>query len=130
MKFLIDECLSPTLAELARERGHLESTHVTWLGLGGTKDWTIARHAVDGGFVFVTNNRLDFLKLYKREELHGGLICLNAPHLTMDGAQQRRLFALALSRLPAAEPYNEVLEITIDQTGAVIVDRYPHPDSC
>ena len=33
MKFLIDECLSPSLAAIARERGYPQSTHVTWLGL-------------------------------------------------------------------------------------------------
>ncbi len=29
MKFLVDECLSPELVEIARLYGHLESTHVT-----------------------------------------------------------------------------------------------------
>ncbi|MER8605883.1 DUF5615 family PIN-like protein [Mesorhizobium sp. M1233] len=38
MKFLIDECLSPELAKLARERGFPESSHVRWLGLVGAKD--------------------------------------------------------------------------------------------
>ena len=33
VKFLIDECLSPRLATIARERGCPQSTHVTWLGL-------------------------------------------------------------------------------------------------
>lgn len=129
MKFLIDECLSPNLAELARELGHSGSTHVTWLGLGSAKDWTIARRAVDEGFVFVTNNRVDFLKLYKREELHGGLVCLNAAYKAMDGEQQRRLFTLALARLGRQEPYNDVLEITLAEDGTVAVDRYPHPEA-
>jgi hypothetical protein len=31
-KFLIDECLSPDLAALARERGFSESSHVTVVG--------------------------------------------------------------------------------------------------
>ena len=67
MKFLIDECLSPELATLARERGFGGSTHVTWLGLGGRPDWDIARRAVDDGYIFVTNNKRDFLALYQRE---------------------------------------------------------------
>ena len=127
MRFLIDECLSPDLAELARERGFPGSTHVTWLGLRGAKDWTVARRAVDEGFVFVTNNRVDFLKLYAREELHGGLVCLNAAHKTMDGMQQLRLFTLALARLGGPAPYNDVLEITLARGGGVSVERYPHP---
>lgn len=38
LKFLIDECLSSSLAIIARERGFAESTHVSWLvsGPGGT----------------------------------------------------------------------------------------------
>ena len=38
MKFLIDECLSPDLAKLARDSGYPESNHVRWLGLAGAKD--------------------------------------------------------------------------------------------
>jgi hypothetical protein len=40
-KFLIGECLSPDLAALARERGFFESSHVTWLGKAGWKDWEL-----------------------------------------------------------------------------------------
>ncbi len=38
MKFLIDECLSPKLAELARRKGYGESAHIVWLGRAGAKD--------------------------------------------------------------------------------------------
>jgi len=37
MKFLIDECLSLKLADLAVERGYVESSHVVRLGKSG---WT------------------------------------------------------------------------------------------
>ena len=43
LKFLIDECLSPGLAVMARESGFLESTHVTWLGLRSRQDWALVR---------------------------------------------------------------------------------------
>ncbi len=36
MKFLIDECLSPDLAEVARGRGFVESSHVVWMGKAGS----------------------------------------------------------------------------------------------
>lgn len=77
MKFLIDECLSPELVTIARQRGHLETTHVTWLGMRSRKDWSIARRAIDDGYVLVTNNTTDFTSLLDREELHPGLVCLN-----------------------------------------------------
>lgn len=127
MKFLIDECLSPELASLAREHGHPGSTHVTWIGMTSAKDWTIARHAVDDGYVFVTNNAADFTALYGREELHVGLVCLNAAAGTNSLGLQHRLFLLAMAELGGAEPYNEVLEITATAAGDVEVNRYGLP---
>ena len=68
MKFLIDECLSPTLATIARKRGFPQSTHVSWLGLSSriaeieiqilqidarrveeAKDWLLVRRAIRTG---------------------------------------------------------------------------------
>ena len=82
MKFLIDECLSPDLAKLARESGYPESSHVRWLGLAGAKDHVVTRRAVDDGYVLVTHNTTDFRGLYGREDLHVGLVTFNtAPGL-------------------------------------------------
>jgi len=127
VKFLIDECLSPELAELARARGFTESMHVTRLGLTSAKDWTITRRAVDDGFILMTNNTADFTALYGREELHVGLVCLNAAPGTMSLDLQKRLFLLALAELEETEPYNEVLEITASAKGEITVDRYDLP---
>lgn len=127
MKFLVDECLSPQLATLARGRGYPESTHVTWLGLTAAKDWTIARRAIDEGFVLVTNNACDFTVLYGREALHVGLVCLAAAPRTMRLDLQQHLFLLALAELVGAEPYNEVLEITASAAGEVEISRYGLP---
>jgi predicted nuclease of predicted toxin-antitoxin system len=127
VKFLIDECLSPELAELARARGFTESMHVTRLGLTSAKDWTITRRAVDDGFILMTNNTADFTALYGREELHVGLVCLNAAPGTMSLDLQKRLFLLALAELEEIEPYNEVLEITASAKGEITVDRYDLP---
>jgi predicted nuclease of predicted toxin-antitoxin system len=69
VKFLIDECLSPELAQLARKRGYGESTHVTWLGLRWRNDWSIVRRAVDDGYVLVTNDSVDFTSLIGRESV-------------------------------------------------------------
>ena len=73
MKFLIDECLSPTLAKIARTRGFPESTHVAWIGLRSRQDWVLVHRAIDDGYVLVTNDRADFTSLMDvfafREEL-------------------------------------------------------------
>jgi len=127
MKFLIDECLSPTLVRLAHERGYGESTHVAWLGLRSRKDWSIVRRAVDAGYVLVTNNTTDFTTLVSRETVHPGLVCLNVAPRLMSINVQRLLFALALDHLGEAEPINEVLQITLLEDRSVRIDRYDLP---
>jgi predicted nuclease of predicted toxin-antitoxin system len=59
-KFLIDECLTPDLATLARERGFFESAQVTWLGKAGWKDWELKRFILEQDWTFVTRNSADF----------------------------------------------------------------------
>jgi len=127
VKFLIDECLSPELVRIARERGYGESTHVTWLGLRSRKDWSIVRRAVDDGYVLVTNNTTDFTPLLSREGVHAGLVCLNVAPGLMSLDVQKRLFTLALDRLGDAEPINELLEVTLLEDRLVRIDRYNVP---
>jgi predicted nuclease of predicted toxin-antitoxin system len=129
VKFLVDECLSPLLVALAHKRGHLESTHVTWLGLRSRNDWSIVRRAVDDGYVLVTNNTTDFTSLLDRQDLHAGLACLNVAPGLMTLDVQRRLFALALDRLGDAEPINEILEVTLREDRSVAVERYDLPSA-
>jgi predicted nuclease of predicted toxin-antitoxin system len=59
-KLLIDECLSPSLVQMAHAAGHLESTCVcdrSWLGV---KDWVLIEKVVDEDFTLVTYNSKDF----------------------------------------------------------------------
>ena len=104
MKFLIDECLSPKLATIARTRGFPESTHVTWLGLRSRQDWALVRRAIDDGYVLVTNDRADFTSLMEREPVHSGLVCVNMAHGLMSLAvQQGTSYAFCHSRPRATE---------------------------
>jgi predicted nuclease of predicted toxin-antitoxin system len=127
VKFLVDECLSPELVAIARERGYGESTHVTWLGLRSRKDWWIVRRAVDDGYVLVTNNTTHFMVLLGREDVHAGLVCLNVAPGLMSLDVQRRLFALALDELDDLEPINQVLEITLMENRSVRIARFEFP---
>ena len=124
MKFLIDECLSPSLAAIARERGFPESTHVTWLGLGSRQDWALVRRAVDDGYALVTHNRTDFTSLMEREPLHPGLVCLNVAHGLMRLGVQQELFEHALTHIDDVGLEGHVLEITLAADRTVRVDRY------
>ncbi len=127
MKFLIDECLSPDLVAIARDRGFSLSTHVTWLGLRSKKDWTIVRRAVEDGYVLVTNNTTDFTSLVGREDVHAGLVCLNVAPGLMSLQVQRVLFELALDQLAGDEPVNDVIEITLTTDRKVRINRYAWP---
>ena len=80
MRFLIDECLSPTLVGVAHEAG-FEAYHVAHHGWAGLKDPQLFQRILAENFVFVTNNRDDFRALVGDVELHPGLVVIleNAP---------------------------------------------------
>ena len=125
MKFLIDECLSPSLAAIARNRGYPLSTHVTWLGLRAREDWALVRRALAGGYVLVTNDRTDFTTLLEREAHHPGLVCITVAHGLMSLDVQTRLFEHALVRLEGQDIGGRVLEISLRADRTVRFDLYP-----
>ena len=136
MKFLIDECLSPKLTELARQRGHGESSHVVWLGRSGAKDWDLIPLIIEDDWTFVTRNSVDFRGAasrpgekgqYARVDLHAGLVCLNGPE-GMTRALQLELFEQALLELDAdPDLVNQVLEVTLEDDDHLRVIRYALP---
>jgi predicted nuclease of predicted toxin-antitoxin system len=77
MRFLIDECLHESLVGVAHDAG-FEATHVNHLGLSGKPDWARAERISNDEFTFVTNNRVDFIRLFSKMELHAGLIVLRS----------------------------------------------------
>ncbi|HMG51350.1 MAG TPA: DUF5615 family PIN-like protein [Inquilinus sp.] len=74
MRLLIDENLSPDLAELARQRG-LHSQHVNEVGLNGAGDPILMKQILQDDWILVTNNGQEFLARYQsKAPLHAGLI--------------------------------------------------------
>jgi len=111
MRFLIDECLSPSLVLVAHDAGY-EAQHVTYVGKSGWTDWNVADYARAGDFVLVTNNRSDFLRLYAVQPIHAGLVIL-IPSINRE--DQAYLFRRALVKLAElGEPINRVLEVDRD----------------
>lgn len=111
MRFLIDECLSIDLVLIANQAGH-EAQHVARVGKAGWKDWNVARHAAEGGFVLVTNNAGDFRRLYAAQPLHAGLVIIIP---SVNRVEQQRLFLGVLDELAGfGEPVNRVLEVNIE----------------
>ena len=107
MKLLIDECLHTSLVELAHAAGH-PADHVNYLGLGGYKDWQLMAIIREQEYTFVTNNRVDFLRLHGNEPLHAGVIVI-VPNLPPDG--QKMLFNAALKHIGTRDATNTVVEV-------------------
>jgi predicted nuclease of predicted toxin-antitoxin system len=139
MKLLVDECLSPELTKMARDRGHGESSHVIWLGKGGIKDWDLMSVVLDEDWTLVTKNSYDFRGPaetpgskgeFKKVRLHAGLICLNGPP-GMDLQMQLDLFAEILNEIERdGDLVNEVLEATLAEPDSeeIVIERYPLPE--
>lgn len=125
MKFLIDECLSPSLARIARERGFPESTHATWIGLRSRQDWAVVRRAVADGYVVVTQDTADFSALLERETVHPGLLCMTVAHGLMSLDVQQALFAYALARIADADLTDRVVEVALLADRTVRLDTRP-----
>ena len=70
-------------------------------------------------FTFVTNNRVDFIQLFGRMELHAGLIVI-VPNLTP--ALQRGLFQAAIQYLSGKSLINSVIEVTSDGKTATCIE--------
>ena len=106
---------------MAQVRGHSEASHVTWIGKAGKKDWQLRPVIIDGDWIFVTKNSVDFRGpsdapgtkgQYSDIAIHAGLICLNGP-VGMDLELQREMFAVALDELDRdSDMINQVLEIS------------------
>lgn len=79
---------------------------------------------LEHGYTFVTNNRSDFLTLYRRALLHSGLIII-VPNVKP--ILQRELFQAALDYIGQRDLVNAVVEV--DYQGSQIrCCRYPFPD--
>ena len=109
MRFLIDECLHESLVGVAHGAG-FEATHVNHLGLSGKPDWELADRIVKDEFTFVTNNRVDFIRLFSNMELHPGLIVI-VPNVIP--SLQQALFEAAIRYIAGRELVNIVVEVTV-----------------
>lgn len=106
-KLLIDECLHTSLLDLAHAAGHA-AEHVNYLGVGSSKDWELMKLILEADYTFVTNNRTDFLALYRRAPLHAGLIII-VPNVKP--TLQQELFRAALRAIGSRELVNTVVEV-------------------
>jgi predicted nuclease of predicted toxin-antitoxin system len=124
-RFLIDECRSPELVQLAIDAG-FECTCVRDRGLLGATDPKLVNFLIKEDFTLVTANATDFRTLFGTEELHAGLVSLSSPRMNLE--MQQELFQIALGAL-GENLVNQVLEVAEDEEGEVTVSTYEHPAS-
>lgn len=117
-KFLLDEQISPKVAERARAAG-VDVKSVSDFSLTGHDDRTNFRAAIDEGRILVTYNIRDYVTLYddflKEGRKIPGLVVADVRTIPTDDI---RGLAVALTELSAAIAKGEV-----DPTGGVFLRR-------
>lgn len=122
IQFLIDECLTPKLVEVANRFGYL-AYHVQYRHWKSKHDDALLRFARAEGLTIVTNNWRDFEPMLRREEIHPGAVVIpNVPRAEQVVAFERALRAIH-SPNPPLDMVNTVVEVA--ESGAVRV--YPLP---
>jgi predicted nuclease of predicted toxin-antitoxin system len=128
VKLWIDEDLSPSLVAVCHEAGY-QATSVRDRDRLGTKDHILAEIVLDEGWVLVTNNSGDFLKLAEVAGLHPGLVFIE-----LGSAEQERDWLAAgiahiESRAVAAKEATEVFMVSrvveVDENGGCSDYEWP-----
>ncbi len=131
-RFLVDNCLSPALATMAREAGY-HAMHLRDLKLSAKEDWDLVPVIAEGGWTFVTINPRDFRGSarepgkageYRRLPEHNGLVCLVGPATGTDLRLQKALFGAVLEHIKgSADARGE------DLACQVVEAAIPRPDA-
>lgn len=123
MKLLLDENLSPRVAEaLARDDG-VDACHIRDRGLLGATDPDVLDRAFNEDRIFVTKNVGDFERLAKARELHAGIVLIEHGALTRD--EQLDLMRRIIAELEGTDIVNHVVRVAED--GTLTVERIPGP---
>ena len=129
MRLWFDEDLSPTLVQVAHELG-FEGTCNRDRDVLGVSDAALRQLVQREGFVLVTDNASDFRPMYRREDVHPGLIVVPAGYgratqhiLTRDVISWISGVALESGQAAADYMLNRLVEI--DQDGSVTSYELP-----
>ncbi len=113
MKFLVDECLSPSYVGELAGRGYLDTVHPMHIGLLGVRDDLVIERAFADDRIIVTSNARDFRKLLSRMPIHPGAIVVE--HLNRNRTWNLIAVALTFIELqlhPADYMVNRVVEVS------------------
>ena len=109
VKLLIDECLHTSLVKVATDRLY-EAYHVAHLGMSGLKDHELMLRIRDEDFTLITNNAIDFRRLFRKEQIHPGLVTF-VPSVAP--AIQRSLLETVLDYIGDRDLVNRAIEIKL-----------------
>ena len=121
---MIDECLSPSLVNMAWGAGYVQSAHVKHRGMGSWQDYSIMNRILEEDWTLVTHNSNDFRPkdgssskkpCYVGITLHAGLVCLNMPK-DSKLKEHQKYFASCLEFIAQYDNIiNKILEIDPDE---------------
>ena len=114
MKFLIDEDLSPRVAERVRTEGGVDVIHLRDRDLLGQPDPVILQRAYDEDRILVTANVKDFQRLARARALHPGIVLVLGGSLSRDeqvALMYKAIAELEQELLEGRDMVNRVLEI-------------------
>lgn len=111
--FLIDECLSDQLADLAIEHGY-HALATTRMGRWRSRDdYRVARFAIDRDLVLVTNDLYDFEAIYGQIEVHPGIVFITASRSKLRELKYRlAMFNMVLESLDESDPISGAIMVT------------------
>lgn len=124
MRFFLDECLSPSIADYLNDTGLHEARHPLHYGGRGEPDHVVLERCVAANLVIVTENARDFQALIANAEIHPGLIILPC----FSRARSRELLDVAIAYLrlqgdPEDVMVNRVLEVA--ENGECVLTELP-----
>jgi predicted nuclease of predicted toxin-antitoxin system len=130
--FLIDECLSGELADLAIEHDYYALATTQMGRWRGRNDYNVARFAIDRDLVLVTNDQHDFEAIYERIEIHPGIVFITAGRPKLRELKyQLAMFALVLEQVEEGDPMSEAILVTAKEGRGrqvrLTISRYAFP---
>lgn len=123
MKLLLDENLSPKVAEWLRTDG-VDAIHLRDRGLLHLSDQRVLDRAFEEDRILVTANVADFVKLAQARELHAGIVLIDDGGLLRD--EQHEVVRRALEAMAGTKDMvNRVLRVALDRT--MTFEEIPRP---
>ena len=128
---LIDENLSPELADEAKARG-FDALHVTWIGSsqGSLTDLSQGMQS-ENERTLVTNDAVDFRHIYEKKELHPGIVFLTFSDWRLMDLDGQVASGKRWMRIERDFPVNELIEVELsydEDNLTLTLSRSPLPD--